>query len=64
MSNGKVIFINPGTAIVVHNVASIEMIPGGECIVFMVNGKAYSATKDQASEILHTLLDNEHEDYN
>lgn len=57
----KLFLANPGTMLNISHVSSIEMHPDGRGMVFMSNGKAYSVSSDQVTELLDLLTETDGE---
>lgn len=57
----KLFLINPGTMLNTDHVSSIEMHPTGRGMVFMTNGKAYSAESNQVTELIELLTETNEE---
>ncbi len=54
-------FVNKGTALVISSISSIEIHPNGKAIIFMNNGRTYSASAENISELMHMIVENNKE---
>jgi uncharacterized protein YlzI (FlbEa/FlbD family) len=57
----KLFLINPSTMLNVGHIASIEVHPDGQGIVFTSNGKAYSIAGSKVTELIELLTETNEE---